>query len=428
MSLINQMLRDLKTRNEKAGQDKAIPLRSSVTDRIPYLPLPVVLGGTGLVLVLLIWWLAGVLSESLFRFEPDPAQVAGGTAVQQQAAVPEPTPVVVTTEKETLSSAERAAEPEFAPAATPARETPAAPPVQPETIVTRSPEPPPRTAQVKARPVPPREPVARVASAPAAEPVVVARTAPSQPPRMAVQASPARQVEPLPAKAPVRRLHPDDLPGAIMSTSREMPVRTPGPSRVAPLPSSPYGAAEQAYQDAIWANEQKRAALATHSLQKALEIYPGHLPARTLLVELFAREGKTGEAMYLLADGLEIVPDYLPFKKQYARLLIDQGDHETAAKVLLAGGVPTVEDDPETHVILASVYQRLGEAFLAAQTYRNLLVAWPQTGAFWVGLGGALEAQRLSDEAVECYRRALATDNLRQDLNAFATRRLGLLE
>ena len=106
---------------------------------------------------------------------------------------------------------------------------------------------------------------------------------------------------------------------------------------------------------------------------------------------------------------------------------MDQGDNDAAAKVMLNGGLPTVEEDPEAHVILASLYQRLGESFLAAQTYRNLLVTWPQTGAFWVGLGGALEGQHLSEEAVVCYKRGLETKNLRQDLSQYAKKRLRLL-
>jgi len=185
--------------------------------------------------------------------------------------------------------------------------------------------------------------------------------------------------------------------------------------------------AEEAYLDGKWAYERERTNLAVRSLQDALELYPGHLPAREMLVKVFEKGGKNGEAMYLLAEGLEIAPDYIVFKKSYARLLSAQGDYDAATKVMLNGGLPDVEEDPEAHVILASLYQRLDESFLAAQTYRNLLVAWPQTGAFWVGLGGALEGQNLQKEAVECYQRALKTENLRKDLLAYAQKRLRTL-
>jgi MSHA biogenesis protein MshN len=225
------------------------------------------------------------------------------------------------------------------------------------------------------------------------------------------------------AKVP-KRLHPDELPGAIPSQSVSMleVKRIERPSRIPA--TTPYGMAEEAYLDGKWAYERERTNLAVRSLQDALELYPGHLTAREMLFKIFEKGGKNGEAMYLLAEGLEIAPDYIVFKKNYARLLSSQGDYDAAAKVMLNGGLPAVEEDPEAHVILASLYQRLDESFLAAQTYRNLLVVWPQTGAFWVGLGGALEGQQLQKEAVECYQRAMKTENLRKDLLAYAQKRL----
>ena len=425
MSLINQMLRDLKVRKEADERGKAIPLRAKVAERIPYLPLPLVFGGSALLLVFLLWWLAGALSDALFRFESVPGQVAGDPAVQRVADVPTATPVEITAERETLTPEERAAEPASAPVVATGPVVLSTPVTRPEKVVARQPEPASPVRAVPARPVAEPDPAVRLAAAPDGRPAtqskVIVKPAPPTKPAAEEQRLEERR------RAVARKLHPDNLPGAILSTSREFPSRRPVESAVVALPTSPYGVAEQFYLDGKWARDQQRPVLATRSLEDALEAYPGHLPARTLLVELFVQEGNTGEAMFLLAEGLDIAPDYLPFKKQYARLLTEQGDYAVAAKVLLADGLPAVDEDPESHILLASVYQRLGEPFLAAQTYRNLLVAWPQTGAFWVGLGGALEAQRLPDEAMECYRRALATDNLRQDLNTFATRRLGQL-
>lgn len=426
MSLINQMLRDLKVRKEADAPGKTAPLRANISERIPYLPLPLVLGSVALLLVCLIWWLSGALSDSLFRFEP----ATGGPVVRQETPVPATeavTAALVKEDREMLTVKEQAAEPAAPAVITPVlSESPAA--VKPQSLaVAPRPEPEPKAPAVKARSTARPASVAQVTvEAPApqvvARPTLAMRVAEPTPSRPDKPSAPSSKL------AAPSKLHPDDLPGALLSTSREIPARDLRPATAVPLATSPYGVAEQAYLDGLWARDQRRQALATRSLQQALAVYPGHLPARTLLAEIQAQEGKSGEAMFLLAEGLEIAPDYSPFKKHYARLLLDQGDAAAAAQVLLNKGLPTVEEDPEIHVILASVYQRLGEHFLAAQTYRNLLVAWPQTGAFWVGLGGALEAQRLSEEAMECYRRALATDNLRRDLNDFARRRLGQLD
>jgi MSHA biogenesis protein MshN len=272
-------------------------------------------------------------------------------------------------------------------------------------------------------PVVARTPAVKAVAAP--RKVRVAKTVTTKSPT--AKRTPTKKPAPAVASKP-KRLHPDQLPGAVLTPVSKAPVAAPLVPRPSKAPANtPYGMADEAYLDGKWALSQQRSNLAIQSLQHALELYPGHLQARELLVGLLNKKGKSGEAMFLLAEGLEIAPDYMAFKKDYVKLLTEQGDYETAIQVILKGGLPAVDKDPEAHVLLASLYQKLGESFLAAQTYRNLLVSWPQTGAFWVGLGSALEKQKLSDEAVVCYQKALETKNLRNDLSAFARKRLRLL-
>jgi hypothetical protein len=116
------------------------------------------------------------------------------------------------------------------------------------------------------------------------------------------------------AKVP-KRLHPDELPGAIRSQSVSKP-EVKRIERSSGIPATtPSGMAEEAYLDGKWAYERERANLAVRSLQEALELYPGHLAAREMLVKVFEKGGRNGEAMSLLAEGLEIAPDYIVFKK-----------------------------------------------------------------------------------------------------------------
>jgi MSHA biogenesis protein MshN len=428
MSLINQMLRDLQQQKKEGASPSSKPPRRSLMEKIPYLPLPVVLGGGGLVLLVLIWWMAGVLSDMMFGFEPttpkaESQQVAAIEEAENQEGL---NPPVV---KDQLTLAEREAEPQVTATVNESMTVLAEAPAEEEVA--------------RAKPV---SKVASVKPALAKDPQVVTPAPIVQKPLVVKAAKPKavkRKQEKTPASAVTRtrstvtstqsvakapkRLHPDELPGAIRSQSVSKPEvkRIERPSRIPA--TTPYGMAEEAYLDGKWAYERERTNLAVRSLQEALELYPGHLPARETLVKIFEKGGKNGEAMYLLAEGLEIAPDYIVFKKNYARMLSAQGDYDAATKVMLNGGLPAVEEDPEAHVILASLYQRLDESFLAAQTYRNLLVVWPQTGAFWVGLGGALEGQNLQKDAVECYQRALKTENLRKDLLAYAQKRLRAL-
>ena len=405
------MLRDLQQQKKNDAPPGVKPPRRSMLEKIPYLPLPVVLGGGGVILLVLIWWMAGVLSDMMFGFEPanPKAEIQQVAAIEETATREElNTPVA----KDQLTLAEREAEPP----------TPAAV-NEPVIALVEAP------AKVEAAPAKPLVKVASVKLPVVKKPPVVRSVKPG-PVKASVSAAARTRAKVSSTQSVVKapkRLHPDELPGALRSQSVSKPEvkRIERPSRIPA--TTPYGLAEEAYLDGKWAYERERTNLAVRSLQDALELYPGHLPAREMLVKVFEKGGKNGEAMYLLAEGLEIAPDYIVFKKSYARLLSAQGDYDAAAKVMLNGGLPDVEEDPEAHVILASLYQRLDESFLAAQTYRNLLVAWPQTGAFWVGLGGALEGQNLQKEAVECYQRALETENLRKDLLAYAQKRLRTL-
>jgi len=505
MSVINQMLRDLQQQKKDAEAAKQDSLGPKKTGRVPYLPLPLVVGGATLALLSLAWWLSGAISDTMPGFEPasKPSTPREVVATEQ---IPVTEKISPATEPDQLTKAEREAEPPVPKAASePVGEEVSAvakaqtvpvtpvekPPVVKPVVVTPAPVAPAASEPVvekvsavaKAQPVPVKsvekppvvkpaaitpapgapaasEPVVEKASAvakaqpvpvksvekapvvkkAAAKPVPVAKPSDSMAviPKQVKESSgvsakkPAVQSssEQIPAKPEVatqKRLHPDALPGAIMSSSNNL-VETNNmhrPSRS--QATTPYGMAEEAYLDGKWALAQKRSGLAVKSLQEALTFYPGHLQARELLVEIFVKQGKAGEAMFLLSEGLEIAPDYIVFKEKYSRLLMDQGDFDAAIKVMMKGGLPTVQGDPEAHVLLASLYRRLGEPFLAAQTYRNLLVAWPQRGAFWVGLGGALEEQRLSEEAALCYQRALKTKDLSPDLKHSAEKRLSLL-
>lgn len=417
MSLINQMLRDLQKQQE--GERVAVAAsKPSLLERLPRLPIPLLAGaGVGL-LVLICWWLAGALSSWMFQYEPEPVAVeqsaelipdsgalspeeyamdAGEPSADEQASVSEfveEEPVIV---EEQLSTQEVAVAAPLAPPApepVPVQESVA---TKRTTVAQKTKSPKTVAEQSPRRLAGTRKTVLYESSNP---PFV-------RKPQPVAQRQKQALAKPLPPK-----LHPNQLPGAVGPGLRQPPITTP------------FGSAEEAYQQGRSSYQAKHNEIAIESLRRALQLYPGHMPARELLADIYSSQGQVAEAMRLLTAGLEIAPDYPPFKKRQARLLIGQSELQEAVQILLAGGMPGVEEAPEAHVLLASAYQRLGEPFLAAQTYRNLLVAWPQTGAFWIGLGGALEAESLPGEARKAYRQALATQQLSDDLTIHAVTRL----
>lgn len=152
------------------------------------------------------------------------------------------------------------------------------------------------------------------------------------------------------------------------------------------------------------------------ALELTLRQDPGHLAARAFLADLYEMAGRFDEAVVLLKQGMAIVPSHLAFRKRAASLLADQGAYEDAAAVLLHDGLPKISQVPEIHALLAGYYMQLNEPFLAAQTYRNLLAVWPKVGSFWAGLGSALEAQGLNDDARVAFLQAMAAGDLPDEL------------
>jgi len=110
MSLINQMLRDLQQQKNDGAPKGRKPPRRSMMEKIPYLPLPVVLGGAGLLLLGLIWWMAGVLSDMMFGFEPANPKVDSQQVALVEEAANQETPNAAFA-KDQLTLAEREAEP-----------------------------------------------------------------------------------------------------------------------------------------------------------------------------------------------------------------------------------------------------------------------------------------------------------------------------
>lgn len=431
MSLINQMLRDLQQRRDgrpgdlhptpagKAGQHPSRPL--SLASLLRSVPPLLWVGAGGLAGVLLLWgasdWLSGMFGPNAPAPVPQPP--------------PEMVAIVETPPAEVPAAAKRRAPPVplDVPPPSPPRAYGAAEPL-PAVLPSTIPQP-----FLGGEPVP-APPPALPAPSQGGLVVVPTRSLPDLPvspvygrdPRRAeTDRPPSPAVIPGVVANPPGRLHPDLLPGAVNATNLALQQSAREVAAAPPPVVTPYGQAEEAYREGRQAYEDNHADASFEALRRALQLYPGHLPARELFVDQLEMAGRIDEAFALLMQGLAIAPDYTPFRKRAARMLLDRGDAAGATRALIGNGLPRVEDDPELHRLLAGIYLRLGENFLAAQTYRNLLVHDPQNGGFWVGLGDALAADGQPAEARKAYRRALAAGGLSREDAARASSGLAQL-
>ncbi|MBD3619540.1 MAG: tetratricopeptide repeat protein [Chromatiales bacterium] len=244
-------------------------------------------------------------------------------------------------------------------------------------------------------------------------PAVAASTsAASAEPEVAARPEPAPATVEKPGPAPAQPAPPE----AEASAEASGPVRL---SRSAPQ-LSPAEQAAAHYREALGRLNAGDARGAEASLRNALAEDATHRDARQTLASLLIGTGRAPEGEALLADGLSRQPDNAELRMLLARSQVARGEVETAIGVLEAGTAAT----PDYRAFLGALYQRVSRHTAAIGEYRQALAANPAMPAWWAGLGISLEAEGRGGEAAEAYRRALRLPGLSAGLEQYIRGRL----
>lgn len=190
---------------------------------------------------------------------------------------------------------------------------------------------------------------------------------------------------------------------------------------------TPYERASSYGRGGLDAWRQGRPGDAEKAWRAALASDPRHVQSRDLLLRLLAGQGRQAEYRAMLAAGVKNVPDHLPYRVAYARLLLDDGAPESARQLLTHEPMPPVNGAMDLYALLATVYQRLGQYQQAADTYRQLLALGPEQSVWWMGLGIALEGALSEGQARQAYEQALSRGGLSAALQAYIRQRLQVL-
>jgi MSHA biogenesis protein MshN len=226
-------------------------------------------------------------------------------------------------------------------------------------------------------------------------------------------ASPA-PVAPPPPRPQVK---PEPVPEAAPESA---PKARAQPAEPAPVVRRSHG---DHYNQALAALRSGDTDVAERGLRHALTEREDMHDARQALATLLAGDGRSHEAMSLLARGLELAPNHVGLRRLLAHLRVEQGDLNGAVEVLRAGPA-----DPALLAMLGALYQRQGNAEQAAGAYRQALQTDPSVGVWWAGLAIALESAGQPASAPEAYRRALRFGGLDARLDDYARERLAALE
>jgi Flp pilus assembly protein TadD len=184
--------------------------------------------------------------------------------------------------------------------------------------------------------------------------------------------------------------------------------------------------AEQQYQHALALANQGKNVDAIALLQGLMIETPEHNKAREFLASLLLQQNNSVAAEKIITEGIKLDPDYPPFIKLEARLMMDRNElHQAIA--LLEKKPPTVAEYPDYHALLAALYQRTNQTVLAANLYKQLLALEPSNAKWWVALGVALEGNNDPSDALEAFVTANNLGGLSPTLKAYLDTQLNTL-
>jgi MSHA biogenesis protein MshN len=381
MSVINQMLKDLESRNNRNTPAQELLEGHARENRGGRNRKPLVL------IALLLLPILGYLGWQ--RSDTPAAQPAPQSTV---AGVEKAVPVIQRT----------------------------APPVKP--VVTEAAAvaaPPARPVETEADAVaaPPATPVATVAAPPAPRPLVApAEPETSQPPAPRLIAVAVPELTGETAGVGNEAATEADEPGAEIDTTIEKRIR----------PLRPEQLAERAYEEGYTRLQHGDRAGAETAWRKGLVHDPRHIANREGLAGLYLSQGRRVEAGELLADGLVHHPGYGQFALLSARLQVENGE-TAAALVTLEKALESRSQGAEFLAFLAAVYQRQKSFDKSVAAYQHALSQQPRNGTWWMGLGISQEGAGKYGEAITAYNEAKNSGNLPPRLVQYVEGRLAAL-
>ena len=240
------------------------------------------------------------------------------------------------------------------------------------------------------------------------------------------------QTRPRPvAKKPVEE---KPKPPVSVAEKKESAITTDAEPEVDPqsLPvvkkAVPLSPEQQSLRDYRKAQDELRkgdTATAMLSLRKSIGLYP--LPqAYVALGGLLVNQGNNTEARNILNQGLKALPDNSEIAYLLARLQFDAGLVEQARQSLVSA-LARGRSNADYLALLAAVSQQLEKYAESTQAYVEALKLKPGQATWWMGLGISLEAQGKKSQAIEAFYKSLSS-GLGDSFQPFVMERINQLE
>jgi MSHA biogenesis protein MshN len=181
---------------------------------------------------------------------------------------------------------------------------------------------------------------------------------------------------------------------------------------------SPSQKADAEFRKAVALMQQGRIADALAGYQSALRLDANHDAARQAMIALLLENKRSMEAERLLRERLKTKPDHTGFAMMLARLQVERGA-TAEATATLENALPYADSQADYQAFLAALLQRQNRHDDAIARYQIALRLAPNNGVWLMGYGISLQAKQRNVDAKDAYKRALDTQTLSPDLQAF---------
>ncbi len=416
MSVINQMLKDLESRQQ---QHQVTNLESAAQARLPQQPK----SRAWLWILLLIAIVAGIGATSYLWLQLQASSPNNSDARQQTQAQPSEPQSVANNDQQTVTRLAQADEqartqvgegaeqsPQLAASvrdaaqlAAPARDAAQSEPAVASAVLNEAGTETAAAQQSRtsvAAELPAREEAVADTSVPAREqPAAEAKVKPE--PRVTVSRS---------------------VQSAAANTDKGSDKRA-GQMAVTPVPMSPAELAQKRYELGDKAQQSGDFDRAKAEYMRALEYNPGLHRAREHLAAVFYGEGELDQAASTLMQGLDAFPEYQNYRLLLARVYQSAGQLQQAydnALLMQASGVQAIEK----WALIGDLAQGLNRNDLSEQAYDRLLALQPGQSRWLMAKAYAVDLQGRYAEATGIYQNALAAGGLSDSATTFVQQRL----
>jgi MSHA biogenesis protein MshN len=192
------------------------------------------------------------------------------------------------------------------------------------------------------------------------------------------------------------------------------------------VPMKQVSSAQQAdaeFRRAAGLMQLGRIAEAMAGYEAALRLDAGHEAARQALVALLLEGKRNADAEKVLLEGLNSKPEHTGLTMLLARLQVERGALGQATATL-EKSLPFADTQADYRAFLAALLQRQNRNEEAIAHYQIVLQHAPGNGVWLMGYGISLQAVQRNAEAKDAYKRALDTQTLSPELQAFVQQKL----